>query len=262
MVALRPPHIPELISQRPVGRRAFPSAGRVKNFSSGETIGIMTAASAHWTEYHGRRTGDKKRRMEAVMLQAIIEATPAADQKVARSRSIKSLDKKIKNMRTRYNDACEDLKRTGLSADEQDNILLKLGGCVLFGLCRSAFKSCPVSAQTSARDPVVFGSARTVATAWTASGGAASAAVAEGVAGSASAAGGSGAARAAEGSGCDGDDCTDDEGGVNEEEGSGADGGESDSSEDSMPHNSMVSPREKKETAIAAASPSVAIGGG
>jgi len=216
----------------------------------------MTAASAHWAEYRGRRTGDKKRRMEAVMLKAFIDASPAADQEVARSRSIKSLDKKIRNMRTRYNNACEDLKRTGLSADEMDDILLKIGGCVLFGLCRSAFKSCPVSAQTSARDPVLFGSARTVATARTAAGGGASAAVAEGVAGSASAAGGAGAARAAVGSGCDGDDGTDDDGGADEEEGSGADGGESDSSEESMTHSSMVSPGEKTATEIAAASPS------
>jgi len=80
------------------------------------------------------------------MLKAFIDASPAADQEVARSRSIKSLDKKIMNMRARYNDACEDLKRTGLSANEKDDILLKFGGCVLFGLCRSVFKSCPVSA--------------------------------------------------------------------------------------------------------------------
>jgi len=256
MVARRPPYTPELISQRPVGRRASPSAGRVKNFSSGETIGNMTAASAHSAEYHGRRTGDEKRRMEAVMLRAFLDANPAADHEVARSRSIKSVDNKIKIMRTRYNDACEDFKRTGLSADEKDNNLLKFGGRVLFGPCRSAFESCPVSAQASARDPVFFRSARTVATARTAAGGAASAAVAQGVAGSASAAGGACAARAAEGSGCDGDDCTDDDGGADEEEGSGADGGESDSSEDSMAHSSMVSPREKTDTEIAAASPS------
>ena len=102
----------------------------------------------------------------------------------------------------------------------------------------------------------MFGSARTVATARTAPGGAASAAVAEGVAGSASAAGGAGAARAAEGSGCDADDCTDDDWGADEKEVSGADGGESDSSEDSMPRSSMVSPGEKTATEIAAASPS------
>jgi len=159
-VTRHPPHTPDMGSQRPIGRRASPSTGRVKKFSSGETIGIMTAASAHWAEYRGRSTGDKKSRMEAVMLKAFIDATPAAEQEVARSRSIKSLDKKFKNVRTRYNDACEDLQRMGLSADEEDDILLKFGGCVLFGLCRSAFKSCPVSAQVSARDPVLLGSGR------------------------------------------------------------------------------------------------------
>jgi len=159
-------------------------------------------------------------------------------------------------MRARYNDACEDLKRTDLSADEKYNILLNFRGCVLFGLCRSAFKSCPVSAQDSARDPVLFGSPRTVATARTAVGGAARAAVAESVVGTAIAAGGAGAARSAEGSGCDGDAGTEDDGGADDEEGLGADGGESDSSEDSMPLSSMVVPGEKTATEIAAASPS------
>jgi len=94
-----------------------------------------------------------------------------------------------------------------------------------------------------------------VATARTAAGGGASAAVAEGVAGSASAAGGAGAARAAVGSGCNGDDGTEDDGGADEEEGSSADGGESDCSKELMPHSSMVSPGEKTATEIAAASP-------
>jgi len=35
----------------------------------------MTAALAHWAEYRGRPTGDKKRRMEAVMLKAFVDAT-------------------------------------------------------------------------------------------------------------------------------------------------------------------------------------------
>jgi len=130
-----------------VGGRASPSADRVKNFSSGETIGIMIAASAHWAESRGGRTGDKKRCMEAVMLKEFIDATPAADQEPARSRSIRSLDKEFTDMRTRYNDACEDLERTCLSADEKEDVLLTFGGCVLFELCRLAFKSCPACAQ-------------------------------------------------------------------------------------------------------------------
>jgi len=146
-MAHRPPHTPDRSSQRPVGGRASPSADRVKNFSSGETIGIMIAASAHWAENRGGRTGHKKCRMEAVMLRAFIDATPAADQEPERSRSIRSLDKKFTNMRTCYNDACEDLERTWSSADEKEAVLLTFGGCVLFELCRLAFKSCPASAQ-------------------------------------------------------------------------------------------------------------------
>lgn len=109
----------------------------------------MTAAAAHWAEYRGRCTEDKKRRMEAVLLKAFHEATPSAVKEVARIRSIKSVDKKIKNMRARYNEACKDLKKPGMSTAEKDDIVLKFGGCVLFGLCRSAFKSCPLSSQRS-----------------------------------------------------------------------------------------------------------------
>jgi len=91
MVARSPPKTPARSGQLHVGRRASPSAGRPKNFSTGETIGVMTAASAHWAEYHGSFTGEKKRRMEAVMLKAFVDATPAADLEVARNRSIKSV---------------------------------------------------------------------------------------------------------------------------------------------------------------------------
>jgi len=160
----------------------------------------MTAASVHWAEYRGRRTGDKKRRMEAVMLKAFVDATPAADLEVARSRSIKSVEKKIKNMRSRCKDACKDLKKTGLSTAEKEDILLKFGGCVLFGLCRSAFKGCPVSAQTSARDPVLFGSARAADGARASAAASSSAAVAGGAAGEAG---------ETEGNGRDGDEGTD-----------------------------------------------------
>lgn len=95
----------------------------------------MTAAAAHWAEYREMHTGDKKRRMEAVLLKVFIEATLAADKDVERIRSIKSVDKKIKNMRERYNEACKDLKKTRLSTPEEDRILLKFGCCVLLNLC-------------------------------------------------------------------------------------------------------------------------------
>jgi len=169
-----PPHGPlasEMVSRRgssapatsqpaaPRGgtRRASPGAGRVKNFSHGESLGVMTPASAHWAEFRGRRTGDKKRRMETGLIKAFVEATPAADQEAARTRSIESVDQNIKIMHGRYNKACKDLKVTGLSSSERDDILLKFGGCVLFSLARTAFKGCPISPQTSVRDPIKFG---------------------------------------------------------------------------------------------------------
>jgi len=93
----------------------------------------------HWAEFRGRRTGDKKRRMEAVFLKTFVVARPAAYQEAARTRSIESVDKKIKNMRSRHNKACKDHKATGLSSSERDDILLKFRGCVLFSLARTAF---------------------------------------------------------------------------------------------------------------------------
>jgi len=119
-------------ARRGGSRRASPADGWVKHFSPGESLGVMKAASAHRTEFRGRLTGDKNRRMEAVLLKAFVEATPAADQEAARTRSIESVDKKIKNMRGRYNKTCNDIQATGLSSSERDDILLQFGGCVLF----------------------------------------------------------------------------------------------------------------------------------
>jgi len=69
------------------------------NASLGETVGVMTAAAAHWAEYRGMIIGDKKRRMEAALLSAFIEASPADEQAVARVRPIMSVNKKLHNMR-------------------------------------------------------------------------------------------------------------------------------------------------------------------
>jgi len=229
-----------------------------KNFLSRETLGIMTAAAAHWAEYRGRRTGDKKRRLEATLLRAFIEASPVEDQAAARLRSIKSVDKKIKNMRLRYNDACKELKKTGLSASERGDIRLKFGGCLHFALCRSTFTDCPVSSQSYTREPILFGSATTGARADAV--GAAGSAGTEGapvplsVAGAPGAASAASAARAAR-SACNSSvpqgaaDCNGD-GGVDNAEGSeeSSDGGSaSDSSKSTTPGGSsdtdaMVSP--------------------
>lgn len=67
-------------ARRDGGRRA--SALRVKSFSTSETVDVMTAAADHSAEYRGRRTSDKKRRMEAVLLKVFHEATPSADKEV------------------------------------------------------------------------------------------------------------------------------------------------------------------------------------
>jgi len=179
------------------------------------------------------------------MMKAFVDATPAADLKVARSRSIKSVDKKIKNMRSRHNDASKDLKKTGLSTAEKDDILFKFGRCVLFGFCRSAFKGCPVSAQTSACDAVLFGSARAADGARASAGASSRAAVAGGAAGEAG---------ETEGNGRDGDEGTN-VGGSDDGDRSGVDDGESDNSEDSGRDGSMVSPGEKTAAETSAASP-------
>jgi len=77
--------------------------------------------------------------MEAVFLKTFVVAKPAVYQEAARTRSIESVDKKIKNMRSRHNKACKDHKATGLSSSERDDILLKFRGCVIFSLARTAF---------------------------------------------------------------------------------------------------------------------------
>lgn len=114
----------------------------------------MTAAASHWAEYRGSRTGDNKRRTEEILPKAFVDATPPENQVQARTRLIGSVDKKIKNV---YLDACKALKKTGMSSDERDDVLLKFGGCVLLGLARTAFQNCPASTEATVREPAVLG---------------------------------------------------------------------------------------------------------
>lgn len=130
------------------------NTNRSKNFTPGECVGILTAAATHWAAYRASRTGDMKRRAGGAMLDAFVNATPTVDQSLARTREAVAVDKKIKNMRTRYADTCLKLKSTGMSAAQREDLIIKFGGAILFDLAREAFKKSHVSTQLTVREPV------------------------------------------------------------------------------------------------------------
>lgn len=128
--------------------------GRAKNFYPGECVGVLTAAVTHWAAYRARRTGDMKRRAGGALLQAFVDATPAADQPMARTRTVAAVDKKIKNLRTRFIATCAVIKGTGMSAAHKEDQIIKFGGAMLFDLAREAFKKSHVSTQQTVHEPM------------------------------------------------------------------------------------------------------------
>eukprot|EP00170_Pyropia_yezoensis_P001269 contig_5636_g1273 len=95
-----------------------------------------------------------KRRTGRAMLDAFVIATPTVNQSPARTREAVAVDKKIKNMRTRYADTCLKLKSTGMSAAQREDLIIKFGGAILFDLAREAFKKSHVSTELTVRKPV------------------------------------------------------------------------------------------------------------
>lgn len=130
------------------------NTNRSKNFTPGECVGILTAAATHWAAYRASRTGDMKRRAGGAMLDAFVNATPTVDQSLARTREAVAVDKKIKNMRTRYADTCLKSKSTGMSAAQREDLIIKFGGAILFDLAREAIERSHVSTQLTVREPV------------------------------------------------------------------------------------------------------------
>ncbi|KAK1865324.1 hypothetical protein I4F81_007857 [Pyropia yezoensis] len=129
------------------------STPRSKNFTAGECVGMLTAATTNCAAYRGSRTGDKKRRSGAFLLEAFVNATLATDRRLELTRTADSINKKIKNMRSRYMDTCQGLKSTGISTAKREALLIKFGGAELYDPAREAFKASHASTQLTVREP-------------------------------------------------------------------------------------------------------------
>ena len=150
------PTSPAAVTTRGCKRTAagHPTAPRAKNFSLGERMALLTAARDHWTEFRGRRTGDKTRRTGKDLTDAFVDNVPTMEKAYAATRDAKSLDKKLKNLRTSYGVAAKEASRTGASTSEKEDALIKFGGAVLFGMAQAVFKDCPVSSELTVVEPV------------------------------------------------------------------------------------------------------------
>lgn len=146
------------------GTAGAASTSPSKNFTPGECIGVLSAAETHWAAYRGSRTGDKKRRSAAALLEAFVRATPAKDRRPAQTRTADSINNKIKTMRSRYMDTCQALKTTGISTAHREDLLNKFGGAELYDLAREAFQTSHVSTQLTVGDLVDLTAAAPTAT--------------------------------------------------------------------------------------------------
>ena len=134
-----------------------PPAPRAPNWVAGELHTVLSVAPAHWESYRGSRTGDKSRRTGEELTAAFVTATPVENRAVALKRTAASLDRKLKDTRTRFVATRKNLCRTGLSASQREDFLINFGGSELYSLARAAFKSSAVANESTYREPVVFG---------------------------------------------------------------------------------------------------------
>ena len=135
---------------------ASPPAPRAQNFTFGERKALLAAARDHWSEYRGRRTGDKTRRTGRELSDAFVSLVPAAEKASAAARDPKALDKKLKNMRSSYNTAAKECRRTGAIQADKEDAIIKFGGAVLFEMAKVVFEDCPVSNEHIVLEPVDF----------------------------------------------------------------------------------------------------------
>jgi len=68
-----------------------------------------------------------------------------------------SVDRKLKDTRTRFVAARSQLRKTGLSNSQSEDILIKFGGAELYDLAREEFKKSSVASESTGREPVALG---------------------------------------------------------------------------------------------------------
>ena len=134
-----------------------PTTPRAANWVTGELKGILLAAPTHWGDYRVSRTGDRSRRTSEELKAAFVSATPAENRPVARTRTAETLDRKLKDTRTKYVATRKNLCRTGLSASQREDIVIKFGGSEVYSYARGVFKTSAVAIESTGREPVVLG---------------------------------------------------------------------------------------------------------
>lgn len=117
-------------------------------------MALLAAARDHWTEFRGRRTGDKTRRTGKELVNAIVSHVPADEKACAATRDATALDKRLKNLRTSYGVTLKQASGSGASSAQKEDAIIKFGGAVLFGMATAVFEKCPVSSERTVREPV------------------------------------------------------------------------------------------------------------
>jgi len=135
---------------------------RAPNWANDELKGALRVAPTHWGEYRGSRTNDKSQRKSEGFQAAFVAAVGPGSHMVAQTRTAVSLDRNLKDTRTKFVAARAQLKRTGLSTSDREDILITFSGSELFSLFREALCTSSVANESTGREPVVFGAPATL----------------------------------------------------------------------------------------------------
>jgi len=81
---------------------------------------------------------------------------PAAEKAAAAARNPKSLDKKLKNMRSSYDTAAKECRQSEEGTAAKYDAFIMFGGAVLFDKAKVVFDDCPASKEHALLEPVDF----------------------------------------------------------------------------------------------------------
>jgi len=121
--------------------------------AQGHTPGGADLLGGLSRQQNGRQEPPHQREHKATF----VSATPAENRPVARTRTAEALDRKLKDTRTKYEATRKNRCRTGLSASQREDIVIKFGGSELYSYARDAFKTSAVATESTGREPVVLG---------------------------------------------------------------------------------------------------------
>lgn len=97
-------------------------------------MALLAAARCHWTEFRGRRVGDKTRHTGKDLVAAFVSHVPASERLYAATREAIALYKKLKSLWSSNGAAWKKASGLEASTAEKERAGNEFDGAVLFGM--------------------------------------------------------------------------------------------------------------------------------